>query len=109
MNNNYLTTSSVFEDNKYSSYIVFSLNSKHYAIHISNVIEVIHIPKVDIPENTPIGVIGILNYNDVMIKVVDLCPFLGFETQPFNLNNQLIIVCVKGQYFAIQDLHQAVL
>jgi chemotaxis signal transduction protein len=59
-------------------------------------------PQIDIPENTPVGVIGILNYNDVMIKVVDLCPFLGFETQPFSINNQLIIVCVKGQYFAVQ-------
>lgn len=102
MNNKYLPASSIYEENKYSNYIVFSLNSKYYAIPISNVIEVIHIPKIDIPQNTPTGVIGILNYNDVMIKVVDLCPFLGFQTQPFNLSNQLVIVCVKGQYFAIR-------
>lgn len=103
MNNNYLTTAAFFEnENKYANYLVFCVNSKQYALHVTNVIEVINLPQVDIPTNTPLGVIGIINYNDVMIKVVDICPFLGFETQPFDLTNQLIIVCVKGQYFAIR-------
>lgn len=102
MNNNYLTNSSFFENDKYASYLVFCINSKQYALHVTNVIEVINLPQVDIPTSTPIGVIGILNYNDVMIKVIDLCPFLGFETTSFDLVNQLVIVCVKGQYFAIR-------
>ena len=102
MNNNYLAISSFNEENKYVNYIVFCLCSKYYAINIADVIEVINLPKIDIPENMPLGVMGILNYNDVMIKVIDLCPLLGFETQSFSINNQLIIICVKGQYLGIQ-------
>ncbi len=101
MNNNYAITSRTFEKEKFNHYIVFELKGNQYAIDIHNVIEVINIPQIDIPQNTPEGIIGIFNYNGAMIKVVDICPILGFEPNNFSINNQLIIVFTKDTYYAI--------
>ena len=100
MNNNYeLTLSNIRNSNNY--YIIFSLNNKTYAINIQNVVEVINIPEIESPIVTPKSVIGMFNYNGQMIKTIDLCPFLGFETSEFSINNQLIIAMVEDNCFAI--------
>lgn len=101
MNNNYAITSNTFNQDMTNHYIVFELKSNLYAIDIHNVIEVINIPQIDIPQNTPKGVIGIFNYNGNMINVVDLCPLIGFEPNEFTINNQLIIVCSENVYYAV--------
>ncbi len=92
-------TSDIYKSNNY--YIIFELRSRKYAVNIQNVVEVINLPAIEIPESTPEGIIGLLNYNGRMIKTVDLCPFLGFETSQFTINNRLIIAKVKEEYFAI--------
>ncbi len=100
MNNNYsLTTVNSKEASDY--YIVFYLKEKQYAINIKDVIEVINIPIIEIPQIAPEGIVGIFNYKGLMIKVIDICPFLGFETSDFTINNQLIVVCIEGNCFAI--------
>lgn len=100
MNNNYsLTTVNTKEASEY--YIVFFLKEKQYAINIKDVIEIINIPVIDIPQIAPEGIIGIFNYKGLMIKVVDICPVLGFKTSEFTINNQLIIVCIEGNCFAV--------
>ncbi len=101
MNNSYALTSTDFDQEISNHYIVFELKDNHYAIDIHNVIEVINIPQIEVPQNTPSGVIGIFNYNGNMIKVVDLCPLIGFEPNSFTINNQLIIVCSEDVYFAV--------
>lgn len=82
-------------------FIIFTLKNKKYAINIYNVVEVINMPKIEIPEITPKGIIGIFNYNGLVIKAVDLCPFLGFSASSFDLNNKMIIVYINEEYFAI--------
>ncbi len=101
MNNNYpLTEKNQATDDNFN-YIVFQLNEKLYAIDIQNVIEVINLTEIQIPQKTPKGVMGITNYKGMMISVLDLCPLLGFETKKFNINNELIIACIDGNCFAI--------
>lgn len=95
--NNYALT---LKEN-FNNYIIFELNNSCYAINIQNVIEIINLVQIEIPQVTPKGVIGIFNYNGTMIKVVDLSPLLGFEPSNFSINNQLIIICNKGEYYAI--------
>ena len=83
------------------NYIVFSLCNKKYAINIKNVIEVMNLPVIDIPESMPEGVTGIFNYKGLMIKAIDLCPMLGFEPRNFTVNNKLIIINLDGSFLAI--------
>ena len=101
MNNNYALTqiSNIKNSNNY--YIVFVLNNKQYAINIQNVVEVINIPEIETPITTPKSIIGMFNYNGQMIKAVDLCPLLGFDTKEFTINNQLIITIVEDNCFGI--------
>ena len=101
MNNKYpiKISSELLNANNY--YIVFFLQGKKYAINIKNVLEIINIPEIEIPEQTPMGIIGMFNYNGTMIKFVDLCPFLGFQTVPFSINNQIIIAVINDNCFAI--------
>ena len=101
MNNNYALTSISNIRNSNNYYIVFILNNKQYAINIQNVVEVINLPEIETPIITPKGIIGMFNYNGQMIKAIDLCPFLGFNTNHFLINNQLIIAIVEDNCFAI--------
>ena len=104
MNNNYpieIQQEAKLTDNMENNYIVFCVKEKLYAINIKNVLEIINMPEIEITEKTPKGIIGIFNYNNLMIKTVDLCPFLGFETTPFSISNQIIIVVIKDECFAI--------
>ena len=101
MNNNYELTSLSDIRNSNNYYIVFFINQNTYAINIQNVVEVINIPEIETPTVTPKSIIGMFNYNGQMIKAVDLCPLLGFETSEFSINNQLIIAMVEDQCFAI--------
>ena len=101
MNNNYsiALSNQINTSNEY--FIVFLLKGKQYAINIQNVMEVINIPEIEIPSKAPECIIGMFNYNGLMIKAVDLCPLLGFETSNFSINNQLIITIVDGNCFAV--------
>ena len=101
MNNNYsiMLSSEINNINEY--FIVFILKGKQYAINIQHVMEVINIPEIEVPSKAPKSIIGIFNYNGLMIKAIDLCPFLGFEPSTFSINNQLIITIVDGNCFAI--------
>lgn len=101
MNNNYTITLSSEINNINEYFIVFILKGKQYAINIQNVMEVINIPEIEIPAKAPKSIIGMFNYNGLMIKAIDLCPFLGFEPSNFSINNQLIITIVNGNCFAI--------
>ena len=101
MNNNYEITLSSEINNLNEYFIVFILKGKQYAINIQNVMEVINIPEIEIPSKAPQSIIGMFNYNGLMIKAVDLCPYLGFEPSHFSISNQLIITIVNGNCFAI--------
>ena len=102
MNNNYPILLNKENNNSINYYIIFIVNGRKYAVNIKNVIEVINIPDMEIPEKKmPKGIIGMFNYNGEMIKAVDLSPWLGFETIPFTINNQLIITVIDDNCFAI--------
>ena len=101
MNNNYEISVSQPVNNMQDYYIIFEIKNKQYAININNVIEVIKLPQIHIPETTPLGVAGYINYNNCSVNVIDLYPLLGFETPAFSVNNQLIITCFEDLCFAV--------
>ncbi len=101
MNNKNTLTVLKNSDLQYGSYIVFCLNSNKYAVDIQNIIEVINIPVISMPVSAPKSVIGMFDYNGMMIKVIDICPLMGMQTKKFSVNNQLVIVVIDGNCFAI--------
>ena len=101
MNNNYPVTTENTKSASDEYFIVFSLRNKSYAINIKNVIEVINMPPIEIPETMPKGITGFFNYKGIIIKTVDLCPLLGFESNKYNINSKLIIINIQGTCLAI--------
>ncbi len=101
MNNKNTLTVLKNDELNYDSYIVFCLNSHKYAINIQHVIEVVNIPYITMPVASPKGVIGMFDYNGMIIKAIDLCPLIGIPTNKFSVNNQLIIFVVDGNFGAI--------
>lgn len=102
MNNNYqLATVNTVETT--NNYIAFTIKKKLFAINIKDVLEIINIPTIEISQCTPLGVAGIFNYKGLMINVVDIAPLIGEQPTEFTINNQLIVVCVEGNCFAVHS------
>lgn len=102
MNNNSLIAINSNIQNETEHLIVFNIDSNQYAVNIKNVLEVINIPEIEIPSQTPKGIIGMFNYNEVMTSVIDICPFLGISTNKFSLNDKMIIVVYNENCFALR-------
>ncbi len=101
MNNNYKLLSPNDNSESYKYYIVFSINKKRYAINIKNIIEIINMPEIETTGVMPENIIGLFNYNGLMIKVIDLCEIISEKRNAYSINNKLIISIVEGNCFAI--------
>ena len=101
MNNNYEISISSPVNSLQDYYLIFQINDKKYAINIKNIIEVIKLEQIHIPENTPLGIIGYINYNNKSLNVIDLYSLLGFEIPKLSVNNQLIIISFEDEFFTI--------
>ena len=101
MNNTNQINSAIEANNIQENFIIFCLQEKKYAIDIQNIIEIINLPQLEIPTKTPKGIVGIFNYNGQMIKVIDLCPFIGFDPITIAIKHQLLITNVENEIFAI--------
>lgn len=79
-------------DYKENLYLYFRLGENKYAVNIEQVVEIIKIPLLDYPQRLPNNAIGILNYNDFAINILDLRFYLNIKVTPYSIANQLLIV-----------------
>ncbi len=82
-------------------FIFFKLGDAKYAINASHTIEVLKLPMLEYPQKLPTHIIGILNYNNLTINVVDLRSILDLEQQKISINSQLVIVKTEEAIFGI--------
>ncbi len=75
-----------------SKYVLFLVESKRYAISVQHVLEVLRLPELEFPEKLPKFICGLLNYNNMVINIVDIYAILGNENKTYTLNNQLLMV-----------------
>ena len=87
-------TQPLFENHtaKNNLYLCFQLDDKTYAVDSDRVIEIIMLPKLDYPQRLSENIVGILNYNSILINVVDIRKILNFPPKPYELSNQIIII-----------------
>ena len=98
MDNKELLTSS-YENEE--SYLFFELDKKVYAFNSIQTVEIIELPKLEYPEKLSKHIVGILNYNNLIINVVDLKTFLNIPTKPYSTDNQVVIVSSNESIFGI--------
>jgi len=87
-------------------YIVFILNNQRYAIDISNIDRIIDFsePK-KIPE-TYDYVLGVINYDDKILPIIDLTKKLYGINIRFSLKNKVIVTMWKSRMlgFLVEDI-----
>ena len=90
------------QDNLKENYcLIFSLDEKPYALNVANVIEIIKIPKISVPQKMPKHVLGIMTYNNISMRVIDLCSILTHKPHSYTIDSHVIIVRTEESFFGI--------
>ena len=82
-------------------YMTFNLSEKVYAIPARQIIEIIQLPALYIPEKLPDHIIGLLNLRGKIISIIDLRKFLGIAPSFYSVEDQILIIEIKGKTFGV--------
>lgn len=81
--------------------LLFSLGNKFYGINVENVLEIINLPKFDVPQKMPKHVLGIITYNNISVKIIDLYSILAHKSQKYSIDSQVLIVKTEESIFGL--------
>lgn len=97
-----LTTfySDILENNEHL-YLYFKLGDNKYAINVKQVMEIMKLPLLEYPQKLANNVIGLLNYNNFTINVLDLRFYLDIKIKPYSVSNQLLVVKTDESLFGL--------
>lgn len=82
-------------------YLYFKLGESKYAINILQVVEIMKLPLLDYPQKLASDVVGLLNYNNFTINILDLRFYLNIKVTPYSISNQLLIVKTDEAIFGL--------
>lgn len=91
---------SIVESNE-NLYLYFNLGNNKYALNSLQVVEVMKLPMLDYPQKLANNVIGLLNYNNFTINILDLRFYLDIKVTPYSINSQLLIVKTDESIFGL--------
>lgn len=84
-----------------AQYLYFSLAEKKYALEVSQVVEIMKLPYLDYPQKLKNNIIGLLNYNNFTLNVLDIRFYLDIKITPYSLSNQLLVVKTDESMFGL--------
>lgn len=90
----------IFQDGE-KLYLFFTLGDSKYALNISQVVEIMKLPMLEYPQKLSNNIVGLLNYNNFTINILDLRFYLGIKVTPYSVSNQLIIVKTDESIFGL--------
>ena len=73
-------------------HVLFSLNDSHYAVPMSNVLELLRLPNITALPNVPDWLRGVTNLRGDVLSVVDLRTLLGLPVAVGSVSQRLIVV-----------------
>lgn len=82
-------------------FLYFRLGGNKYAIDVKQVVEIMKLPLLDYPQKLANNVVGLLNYNNFTINVLDLRFYLDISITPYTVSNQLLIVKTDETIFGL--------
>lgn len=82
-------------------YLCFYIDENRYAINVQQIVEIMKLPLLDYPQKLANNVVGLLNYNNLTINILDLRFYLNMEVKPYSLTNRLLIVRTDESIFGI--------
>lgn len=90
----------LFQDSE-NLYLYFTLGESKYALNIGQVVEIMKLPLLDYPKKLDNNIIGLLNYNNFTINVLDIRFYLGIPVTPYSISNQLLIAKTDESIFGL--------
>lgn len=101
MFNNMISENLLDSSENNNLFVFFKLADKIYAIHTSHTIEVLKLPMLECPQRMPNFIVGLLNYNNITINVLNIKAVLNIPEKDFSLNDQVIVLKTDETIFAI--------
>lgn len=85
------------EDN----YIFFSIGTYGYAFKSNYVLSVMQLVELENPGFMPDFVLGLIEYNNQMIKIIDLRKILNLEAKEYGISSNIIIIKTPNDIFGV--------
>lgn len=95
-----LYNTNLIEDSE-NIYLSFDIGYSKYAINIAHIVEIMKLPLLEYPQKLANNVVGLLNYNNFTINILDLRFYLKIKVTPYTVANQLLIVKTDETMFGI--------
>lgn len=89
------------QDENENLYLHFDLGESKYAISVQQVVEIMKLPLLDYPQKLANNVVGLLNYNNFTINILDLRFYLDVKVTPYSISNQLLVVKTDESIFGL--------
>lgn len=96
----FYNNNSIIENNE-NSYLYFNIGDSKYAVNVRSVVEIMKLPMLEYPQKLANNVVGLLNYNNFTINVLDLRFYLNINVTPYSVANQLLIVKTDEALFGV--------
>ena len=93
-----LSNQQLFTENE-KTYLIFALAKKKYAIEVSQVLEVLNLPELVVPQKLPAFICGLLKYNNIIINIINMHKVLDLPTKKFTVDNQLLLLKTEDTIF----------
>lgn len=77
------------------------ISSDVYAINSLNVLEIIKLLELSVPEKLPSHIAGLFEYDGKFIPVVDIRSILGLEQKPYSINSMVVILQSESCRFGV--------
>ena len=82
-------------------YLYFTVGENNYALNTNLVIEIMKLPQLEYPQKLPNNVVGLLNYNNFTINILDIRFYLDIKITPYSSANQILIVKTDEAFFGL--------
>lgn len=79
-------------DPNFKLYMTFSLADYLYAAPAESIVEVIKLPMLNIPENLPEYIVGILNLRGQIINILDIRSMFGIQPKTYSTDNCILVL-----------------
>lgn len=88
-------------DSSENLYLYFKMGDNKYAVNIKQVVEIMKLPLLDYPQKLANNVVGLLNYNNFTVNILDLRFYLNIKITPYSVSNQLLMVKTEETIFGL--------
>jgi purine-binding chemotaxis protein CheW len=82
-------------------HLSFVLDEQIYAINVKYVLEITTLPLISEPQKMPEYIIGILNYNELFVNVLDIRKIFSLPQKKYELTNKVLVIKGEESLFAI--------